>query len=177
MALDVGRVHLHIPGAASAEQKHRPGRCAQRSESGQVAGSRFHWQSAQAGRRRAVEGRLGPQCPGPGGTWIHAGPRVTSRFMALEIGASAALEQPEKPRLARRGPGATGSDSESDTQAGTLRARPGQIEPASGLECTSSVHAGDMNPFINIQSLAVPSSSWKEQLEFATPMCLGSVLE
>ena len=58
------------------------------------------------------QGRGGPQCPG--GTWIHAGPRVPSQLMALEIGASAALEQPEKPRQAR-GPG---SVTPEDTQAG-----------------------------------------------------------
>ena len=75
--------------------------------------------------------------------------------MALEIGASAALEQPEKPRLAPSPRArATQAGSDSDTQAGTLRARPGRTEPASGLEC--SVHAGDTNPFINIQSVAVP---------------------
>ena len=125
-----------------------------------VAGCRF--QSA------GQQGRGGPQCPG--GTWIHAGPRVPSHLMALEIGASAALEQPEKPRLARGPLAATR----------TLRlahCEPDQAEPnlpvASNVACT---------PVIRIHSLTFNhwqchDASWKEQLECATPMCLGSVLE
>ena len=84
-------VHLHIPGAA--ELKHRPGKGQVRSlaaGSSQLAGP---WVPA-----------WGPQCSG--GTCSHAGPRVPSQLMALEIGASAALEQPENFELeAAAGPG------------------------------------------------------------------------
>ena len=136
-------VHLHIPstntgqGGVHSRSSPSPSRWLQVT----VVTVPIRWQ-----------GRGGPQCPG--GTWIHAGPRVPSHLMALEIGASAALEQPAKPRPGWPGARATQAGSDSDTQAGTLRARPGRTEPASGLEC--SVHAGDTNPFINIQSVAVP---------------------
>jgi hypothetical protein len=128
-------VHLHIPSTNTGQGGVHSGSSPSPSRWLQVPVS---WQ-----------GRGGPQCPG--GTWIHAGPRVPSHLMALEIGASAALEQPEKPRLAR-GPGHWQRLGHSGWHQ--LRAKPGRTEPASRLEC--SVHADDTNPFINIQSLAVP---------------------
>jgi len=67
MALDVG-------ASAYPEHKHRPWRCAQRVKS----------ESLAAGSESSeLAGPWGPQCPG--GTWIHAGPRVPSQLMALEI--------------------------------------------------------------------------------------------
>ena len=135
-------VHLHIPGAAELlEAQARAGQ-----DYRQTCPSR--WQQVPVSWQGRGSRRGGPQCPG--GTCIHAGPRVPSQLMALEIGASAALEQPEKPRQAR-GPG---SVTRTLRLVPTLRATPGRTEPATGLEC--SVHAGGTNPFINIQSLAVP---------------------
>ena len=135
-------VHLHIPGAA--EQKHTEARAGQVRVAGSAAAA------GSTGSQLSWQGCGGPQRPG--GACIHAGPRVPSQLMALEIGASAALEpwQPEKPRQAR-GPG---SVTRTLRLVPTLRATPGRTEPATGLEC--SVHAGGTNPFINIQSLAVP---------------------
>lgn len=153
-------VHLHIPGAA--EQKHTEARAGQVRVAGSAAAA------GSTGSQLSWQGCGGPQCPG--GACIHAGPRVPSQLMALEIGASAALEQPEKPRQAR-GPGSV---------TRTLRlahCEQHQAEPnlplASNVACT---------PVVRIHSLTFNhwqchDASWKEQLECATPMCLGSVLE
>lgn len=152
-------VHLHIPSANTGQ-----GGVHSRSSP-----SPSRWLQVTVPIR--WQGRGGPQCPG--GTWIHAGPRVPSHLMALEIGASAALEQPEKPRLAR-GPGHWQRLGHSGWHK---CCEPDQAEPnlpvASNVACT---------PVIRIHSLTFNhwqchDASWKEQLECATPMCLGSVLE
>lgn len=154
-------VHLHIPSTNTGQGGVHSGSSPSPSRWLQVPVS---WQ-----------GRGGPQCPG--GTWIHAGPRVPSHLMALEIGASAALEQPEKPRLAPPGPGPGPLAPTRTLRLPVAHCEPDQAEPnlpvASNVACT---------PVIRIHSLTFNhwqchDASWKEQLECATPMCLGSVLE
>ena len=83
MALDVGA--SAYPRRCRTETQARAGQ-----DYRQTCPSR--WQQVPVSWQGRGSRRGGPQCPG--GTCIHAGPRVPSQLMALEIGASAALEQP-----------------------------------------------------------------------------------